>query len=199
MNVWADAEPSLFTAPLGFPLRLFTLSFNWLTPLHPIKYIFSTFCLCCLGIGEIVKWFQTPVRFLWAACIYRDSNKSCTARMNRGPAAPGATVCGTIIFTFIQMDSGGARVKKERANRFSWKRSWKIRIGPSPSWPLEGVLLILTGCCDYCPVLWESCSTWKTDPGVDIWMSSGCSHASRLAVPSKPATSFLACKLRHLT
>lgn len=111
--------------------------------------------------------------------------------MNRGPAAPGATACGTIRFTFIQMDSGGAHVKKKRrrkqANRFSWNSSWKIRIGPSASWPLEGVLLVPTGCCDYCPVLWESCSTWKTDPGVDIWMSSGSAHASGLAVPPRPA------------
>lgn len=82
-----------------------------------------------------------PVRFLWAAWIYRDSNKSCTARMNRGPAAPRAAACGTIIFTFIQMDSGGAHEKKEKK---TGKQVFLEKILENQHWPIT--FLAFGGC-----------------------------------------------------
>lgn len=99
------------------------------------------------------------VRFLWAARIYRDSDKSCTPRINRGPAAPEATGWGTIIFTWIQIGSGGANVKKRvknRHTRFPGKGPWTsglIRhlLGLFCLWRVSGlswldVVIIVQGC-----------------------------------------------------
>lgn len=147
------------------------------------------------------------IRFLWAAWIYRDSNKSCTARINSGPAAPEASACGTIIFTIIQIGFEGTIVQKDK-QKTRTSPPGKTTIDPSPPWPLwrvplEGTLVVQTGWLQinqFVIIVWGSGNHAAPGGRAQVWTSV--EHHVALMCPDWPPPPPPSCQhqrlLKHL-